>query len=223
MTPTLPPLPTDNLYKFYAISGLSLILTSIIFYYLSYNEIYSDIDKLKLDVALTEVDASHIKFDVGEMEKKLQKASDANPILKSKVNLDSLQYASFYALKEALIKDKNLRDYYEFQFKYEDKLVPGLSESNERGGKIEALHKLNRELEKRVAIISTKSTLITSKNDRMFQLGIILSLCLAAGGALTRYGFSKWQKLVQNPIDEKLSLELEDLRRRLANSSTTNS
>jgi len=71
MTP-LPNIPTDNLYKFIFIAGLTLILSGIVLFTTQYNSINNNIDKLSFEVGKIEKESEFLRSDAFELDSEIE-------------------------------------------------------------------------------------------------------------------------------------------------------
>lgn len=182
---SLPTLPTDNLYKFLFISGLTIMLAAVLFGFNEYNKVTEKINSIELSLANDSLENAFILED----EKELYKESE---LLSSKVeNLDSLQ--SMISAEVNLLKITS-----------------------------DSIGKTNKALNLKIRQAKIHSTTNSLKlnflaNDyRLLKLTIFISvLAFVVGCYLSKLGYNKWRVLVQKPLDEKLMLEVEELRNKM--------
>lgn len=62
----IPNLPTDNLYKFIALSGMSLILISIYLYLSTFENIKNELSSIGYEMALLTLDIENKEYDLKE-------------------------------------------------------------------------------------------------------------------------------------------------------------
>ncbi len=67
MTP-LPNLPTDNLYKFVFVAGLTIILSSAIIFVTQHNIISTEIDNVELEIIKLEKESDFLTDDTNLLE-----------------------------------------------------------------------------------------------------------------------------------------------------------
>ncbi|UEG49835.1 hypothetical protein LK994_14435 [Ferruginibacter lapsinanis] len=211
MTP-FPNIPTDNLYKFIFISGVIMIFFSIVLFVTEYRTIRDKIDNIEVSMAKTgnEIDVLNKKIKTSEFS--FRKIDSAYSILK----VDSLSVKfdldKFEELKIKMLNSKNYRDYLAFLFEHKKDLYPYFEQMEEN-------IKTNGEINLAVNEVSLKSTLNKiglkhlkrESNDLLILTGFVL-LLIIGGYYMAKSGYSKWQTLVQRPLDEKLKLELENLK-----------
>ena len=206
----IPSLPTDNLYKFISLSGVTIVLATFLFYGTIYIDIFNRIDGMESEVSILELDSKFITEDQQQLEKKiahLAKYFPGNII----GNIDSSITQHFVKESKELINDKNLREYYDFIFKNENKIFPEKQKIELIKSENERIISLNRIYEKKVVQIRTKSNIILRLNHRLSSVSTILGILVAIGILMALYGFKKWYNKVQKPTDEKLAIELKNL------------
>lgn len=188
---TIPNLPTDNLYKFCAISGLVIILFSIIFTVVYVTELQEESILLEALAQETQVDLNYLEQANLRVENKLkhfEKFSSGNN--------------------------------FEFPYKHTDEKISETEEFKELKQLITKLEINSKEL-KYKSIELKKNLKLSSK--KIFNLyfiifiGIILSI---SGYSLAKFGFVRWNNLVQKPNDERIRSELEKLKVHNENVST---
>lgn len=207
----IPNIPTDNYYKFFALSGVTIALSSILFYSSKINSLYDEIDLINTEVSALELEAKFLVQDRKIIETKLTELEKILPNT-SKLNADSIILKQFIEQKEYFLREKNYRDYYEFLFKYEDKLLPFKSKLDFIESETDRISKMNREFENKASIIGIKNDILKRKNKRLLIISFILSVLTIIGYNIAKYGFKQWYNKVQKPSDEKLELELKRLR-----------
>ncbi|SHO46819.1 hypothetical protein SAMN02745220_01651 [Desulfopila aestuarii DSM 18488] len=110
------PIPTDNLYKFIAISGLIILLLSIVLPLYWSNDLQSKAIELGTEIAVLQMKNDLLGEDVRKVEKQLSTTENSNGVIgketkqlheKSKNDLRSIQFSTIE------IKGKiNLQEYY---------------------------------------------------------------------------------------------------------------
>ena len=71
-------------------------------------------------------------------------------------------------------------------------------------------------------VIELKKDLLLKDKWLLNFLGLLYILFLALGLALTGYGYEKWKTLIQIPNDERIQLELAQLKRNIQKESENN-
>jgi len=216
---TIPNLPTDNLYKFYAISGIVLILFTLTFETIVLSNLDEKSHRIKELIKRSELQTKHLYEDVLSLEKETK-------ILKKEVNDYSIEKDSTFDRSKTLDKkleklksNSDYRDYLEFYYKHQADLIPEyekLKEIMELSNKHIAK---NREYEIKNAEIKSKNNELKEnlKNFKLFfYFGIILMI---QGFFLSVNGFRKWKLKVQDKLDKKLDLELKILENEVRKSN----
>ncbi len=209
---TIPTIPTDNYYKFFALSGVVVTITCIILYLNQWNVINDEIDKTSIEITQLELEKKFLEEDSVTIDFQISRLGSFDTTL-AKLNLDSVITEHFKVNSTALQNDKNLRDYYEFLFKYVDKIIPLVPKVE----KIKEAHlqqvQVRRNLTLKIALIKDKIGIQNSKNNKLLISGIVLGIFFVIGLRISSRGFVQWYNLVQKPSDEKLALEVQELKK----------
>ncbi|HRG02103.1 MAG TPA: hypothetical protein PKZ75_13380 [Bacteroidia bacterium] len=162
---------------------------------------------------MLELEKEFLNEDLEKLQSKVAVLKKSFPNNIPNVNIDSLIFKLFSSQTERLIDDKNLREYYEFLFKYEDKVIPYKVNIQQIKLEDERIFGLNRDIKRKATQIQTKVDISQRINKRLFSLSILLIILIFIGWKMARYGFKQWREIVQKPVDEKLSIELEILKK----------
>ncbi len=218
---TIPTLPTDNLYKFLALSGIIMLLIAVIYPATLNDKSFEKMYQLKSS-------RMQIEYNISEMHAKDSLINNRLTELKKSIKYDSLHIATsqvMYSLAyndkiKELCKDKNYREYYDFIEKHKYSLFPDQAELKE----IKALVK------EREIIRLEINNLLISQNNKTDQLKSELELyerndsrilfLFIFGSLFTFFGFFLWYFIVQKNLDikirqEAINLILENERLRL--------
>jgi hypothetical protein len=65
---SIPNLPTDNLYKFLALAGLTILVLSVVLPAIRSKAIYDQLDQTQLDLAAVEGESQNIDADLKRMD-----------------------------------------------------------------------------------------------------------------------------------------------------------
>lgn len=209
---TIPNLPTDNLYKFLALSGVAIVSISIVLFVTQYTEIHSEIDIIQTEIVSLREETKFLEEDMKILQTEIDEMPKPDSLYED-VNLDSAITAYFKTNSRKLIDDKNLRDYLEFLFKYENQVFP----AHVRIKRMEEKYGKNREISRtqvlKSALIEEKTRICGDKLKRLTVITALLVLFSIGGCYIAKFGFMQWFLLVQKPSDEKLRLELERLKK----------
>ena len=112
----IPNIPTDNLYKFMAITGLLIILISMGFFIYSSTNIKRDIIESRYKVDILRLDVEYWSNDIIELKRLIEEdffsKLDSNELLRLNIT-DTSRKSSIllydYYLKSTKIKDTNLK------------------------------------------------------------------------------------------------------------------
>ncbi len=208
----IPNIPTDNYYKFFALSGVTITIASTIIYLTQSNVLKNDLNKMDIEIVKLKVEKTFLIEDRGKTDRELESLPKIDSSLSS-INQDSAFTVNL--LKEIKsVNNKKIKDYYEFIFKYEDNIFPQKSKLHKITEEVEKQSQIRREIELKTALIKTNLKHVEEKNRTLTINGIILCIFFIIGSQMAARGFIKWYKLVQKPSDEKLRLEIEDMKKK---------
>ncbi len=206
----IPNLPTDNLYKFIALSGIIITLFCSIIPHIILNEIIDDIDTIQTE-------RGELEFEIAKLEDRsdeLEKDIDMVNSLLSKYEYDDStnRVVNLDDLNENL-SDPEYRDYLQFKFDNEYDIFPVLKlheKTKELSLEIKELHhgvllksyQMNR-----------KSELFKKRTKRINKINISWVLGQLVGIFMMILGFNLWYFRVQKLLDKKLKKEVEELNR----------
>ena len=205
---SIPNVPTDNLYKFYALSGIFIIIFSIVF---SIYFGYKIVDELILLHNSNSMVALEIDFLNSDVEFILNKTKQLeNDVSNFYSKPDSLKNES-KILSESIKKaktDQNWRNYLEFYFKNKNHIIPGLAILIEIDS-LETKIKTNlREIQKKHLSNELKLRELKIKIIELIIVLVIGISLIKSGFKLSNKGFKLWKTNVQDLIDQKLKIEL---------------
>ena len=209
---SIPSIPTDNLYKFYSLSGLVVFLFSLTFLVIQYDNLIDKIGTLKNETDILKLEKEFLLDDIQSFKNKI--AHLENSIAEYSITKDSLKNKSekHQEFIKNIQNDQQYRDYIEFTYKYEEYIIPEIKEQNEILNISEKIILAQREFLLKESGIESKISETDRKYNELIILTIIFIMLFFLSYKLTKKGFDLWQKKVQNPIDEKLQLEIELLK-----------
>ena len=97
----LPIIPTDNYYKFFAISGITIALAATLFFSSNINEIYDDLDALEAEVETLHLETTFVTKDKTILENKIASMEKSQP--KDFISLDPDSAITEYFIKNITI------------------------------------------------------------------------------------------------------------------------
>ena len=195
----LPQFPTDNLYKFIFIAGLTIMGATTFLYIEKFGEINNKLDNIETDLLNTnlafysdsiknsfEIENINIILDRGSEEiKKLNKYTKLkNQKSVIKPRLDKLD-------DDMLVVDKLLSQ--QRKFVLENKISSHIDS-------VKLDHKLKK---------------LEEENKLLFWFSIFCGIIFFCGFKMSVYGYRMWNRKVQKIIDEQLICELEKIRREI--------
>lgn len=201
----IPNLPTDNLYKFIALSGVLLAVFCIYSINTSMTEVARKATKLEMETLEMKVDAELLKERIQELHIELNH-------LDSILDLKELEFDNQDLVEGNLfikLKNKNYRDYYKFIIDYRENIQPEYRKHLEISNTNSEIALLNDEQYKSSIILDRKLKLLERYNDEVERnlyrwfTGLVLSLIIAG------VGFYMWYFKVQRFLDLKVSHDYE--------------
>lgn len=190
----LPQIPTDNLYKFLFVAGLALIGASTLLYINKSMAIENEVDSIDLEMV-----NGHNKF----FRDSLTFALEHEQILELQKE-DSVEVRRF----EELFKSKETPKHSDLQKMIsklaltKDKLWKARKSSYDRLASHEA----------HVNLVEYRLEKQRRETRRLFLIGIISGIGVLGGLWLTCYGYVRWNFYIQKPTDERIRIELEQLK-----------
>jgi len=200
----IPNIPTDNLYKFIALSGVVVFLFFNIYPGIMIREVHDEIaqitteqGELKLEVQFLEARKKELEDDIADVRNKLSKY-DVDDSSEIKIIITELA--------EQLRDEKN-REYLKFVYEYQEYIIPEIKLNREIEEKSEELISTSNEMLLKLHRVDRKLELVGEKNEEVgdsmwsWWLGSSLGLLMMA------IGFRLWYTKVQQPLDIKLANE----------------
>jgi len=208
---SIPNLPTDNLYKFTFLGGLTLVIVSAVLLFTKWTDLYTNVEDLDFAVKKTKIELTFLKEDRAYIK------SQINKITKELKITDSIDIVTnLRVLREQLLRDRNLREFYAFVWDHRLDLLP--YEDDIR--KLKAMNESNKLLDRKIRTTNEmyfiKLKALSKETNLMLIFSVLNILLMAIGVLMARHGYFRWYYLVQKPADEKLNIELQLLRKSLA-------
>lgn len=210
MTP-LPSIPTDNLYKFQFIAGITMILfsltvgiTTILSNEKSYNDLELSIKQDSLEVVFLVEDKQQLILENNNLLHQINKIKyNINPS-------DSLLDVS--KLLDKIYSNKKYRDYLGFLEKYENYIFAHKVNQKKIVQNSINLLKLTRDMQRKLTIKKFNIGLLKIQHTYMKYFLYVLLTIIIIGGFIADRGYRNWETLVQKPLDLKLKIEIEQLQ-----------
>jgi hypothetical protein len=214
--------PTDNLYKFFSITGLIVLAFSIL-----YPEIRSDEVQKKLIDLKGKYELLKYRQEVILAEQKEMNSFSEGLIKKQKKQLAARKTSRIQANEypntdiedyQQLLKDlknKNEREYFEFKIKYNNDIVPNQKEINNYLASIDKQKLVGQQLDLKSIELSTVEEAVkleVKKIDYLMALGLIGKII---GLIMAFFGFALWYFLHQKLQDEIINFQVEEYRQKL--------
>jgi len=201
----IPNLPTDNLYKFIALSGVFIIVFFISMYVLRSTKLRENLDKITTEIGelqfekllLIEKD-SILNVDLKDLESKLDRYKTGSTELKFDLSEISKP-----------ILDPNKREAFRFFFTYESEILPERKILDD----ILLRKKLSDENEEKLRIKTNKIYLMSNQTiediKSLRRFSILMSLGIFIGSFLAINGFILWYQKVQKYLDIRIRKDSE--------------
>lgn len=202
----IPNLPTDNLYKFLALSGLALFIFTLYLQLKNSSELFKEIDQIKIEVKLLDQDSILLNHRIEEIKEKqyilleyfVEKYTDLKIYIDPKIYPDLVKSISnnkpksdsiltYNAIYSMALRDPELQPLYvEYKSMYEDNLNWTIEYSKKMIEKDEQLK------------------LLKGKGIRLKIYSIIYGLFGLLGLYISYKGFLNWYLKIQIYQDEAL-------------------
>ena len=209
---TIPSLPTDNLYKFVALSGLVLIITSLALPMLNNDKGYKLFTQLNSNKTQIEIEIKELTTQdsiIDALLNQLEAGIDSDSLYPQKdINIYSLKY------RDDVIEScygKEFRDYYEFIEKHKYTLFPREAKIREIKNKMKERDEIRLEIKKLHYQFINKNAELKTVVNIYERREFILLVSSLIGIILTSFGFYYWYYRVQKYLDKKLKKETEEL------------
>ncbi len=181
---TIPNLPTDNLYKFVALSGIAIMIFSVYIYVVHYSRLINDLDQIGLGQL-------KIDYRISQEKRKI-----------SLLNLeDSLERSFLSSLDTQGIKAQKIG----IRFSQ--------NQSKEISNNLNTLQTELDSISSNHLDLKYEGILLKKRNERLLFLAIPLAIFFSLGLGMAIEGFRRWYYLVQKVIDGKMRVELKNLRK----------
>ena len=206
----LPPIPTDNLYKFLFLTGLTIIFGSTILFITQAQNISDKIDTTSLEITKIKTESTLVDEDLVRLQDNLSKIEKS--LRKNKVDSISDPIVNLEIFRQNFYNDKNYKDYLEFLFNHKEDLQPFYNEQKLDDFLLLEVNKKQRESKINIAISKEKMEQTKREINTLSALCIICPLLMGLGILISKNAYKNWLELVQKLTDEKLRLELKKLR-----------
>lgn len=198
--------PTDNFYKFCAISGL--IACGLTLYFLT-TEIFSTSDRIneeELKVKILDKEIEHNSEDIGWYEENYSQVVERSSRLESEISrIEKLVLPKEASLESAIEEERGYgpqvrEDVLEIKLELESAIADYRKLIESREGLVEARRKIEIQVLERAHSVSTLGDL-TERLSSLFWFSVPV---LIAGFIMSAFGFAMWYKNVQEPQDRIL-------------------
>jgi hypothetical protein len=190
----LPQIPTDNLYKFIFVAGLTIIGASSLLYINEYSAINNKLDSIEMDIFNNEInflrDSLTINFEMDRMQEFAN--HDSAKAERMKLFLNENKGNNQPAIAEANTSLIQLtKELMSFEKNVNQKKIVAIIESKKIKQKLKKLR---------------ESTIY------LIIISIFCGVSFCIGFFLTIRGYKRWSMYVQKPTDERIKIELAKLK-----------
>jgi hypothetical protein len=213
--------PTDNLYKFFSITGLLVLAFSILYPALRSDEVQKNLIDLKGKYELLKYKQDLIIIEQKEtssLSKKLIKKQDEQLAARNISRADNKSSNTDIDDYQQLLKDlknENEREYFEFKIKYNDEIVPNQKEVNSYLASIDKQKLVAQQLDIKEIELSTVNEAVRLEIKKIDYLMTLSSIGKIIGLIMTVCGFGLWYFLHQKLQDEIINFQVEEYRQKL--------
>jgi len=201
----IPNLPTDNLYKFIALSGVVISLTCAIIPNITIKEIRDEITTI-------ETERGELEFEIKILKER--KIEILTNIAKVDSMLDRYEYDDLINVGIDLadlverLHDPEHREYLQFIYDNKNNILPEVKLLEGNRNQIQQLNEINNEIRFKAHRIERKLELLKLKTGEINSSIWKWAIGLLVGFIMMNYGFRLWYVKVQKLLDEKLKKEL---------------
>jgi hypothetical protein len=203
----IPTLPTDNLYKFIALSGVVIFLIFIIYPDFQINEVKEEIINIETEIGELEFEKNLLEERQKELYDEIEEANhklskyQIEDSLDIKININDLKRQ---------LQNSDYREYLEFIYKHKENLIPEIKLQQQITEKVNELRKNNQEIELKFHKINRKLNINEEKTDEARKSICKWLIGSAIGCFMMVLGFRLWYTKSQKPMDKKLLKEIKE-------------
>lgn len=190
----LPQIPTDNLYKFVFVAGLTIMAASSLLCIDKYTDLTDKLEVIRDNLQNAEIkfvaDSMAIDFEIGKINALISDDSTKAQMFKTLINSGKqVEEADLDELGSILVQRKN--EFWSARANWNEKRISWYSERN----------KIRYNLKK---LERTKSYFIA--------ISFFCMICFMIGLRLAIKGHKYWNTRAQKPTDERIQIELSKLK-----------
>jgi len=205
----MPNLPTDNLYKFVALSGVLIFITIIVLMYSTMGNLTDEATKLETEVGELTFGISLSESRMDLIRTKL-KQLDKETTKKYRIDKTIKDTADFYKFLDSF-RNPEQREYYQFIVRYRDNIAPVLKEYEKLFEMTVEIDKLNDDIKLKRHQLRRKSEILREKLNHIKWYAFLWFFGLVASAFMISLGFTLWYYRVQIFLDYKLKAETKIL------------
>jgi hypothetical protein len=207
----IPNLPTDNLYKFMAISGVTIAIVGFLMSYYGYRDSITELDKIHTEYCLLDFEIKNLKSldslisnEINDIKSELIKYGNLDDNIKEKIEIDEIK--KYYSVP------KN-RDLYVFLHTYKSELFPEFKKYEEIKQKETKKDELEQNIKRNEILLKERYRIWKDTKNQINKLNWMWVIFTGLGTYIAINGFILWYKKVQKYLDE----EIKDKSNKLKN------
>jgi len=213
--PTIPNLPTDNLYKFSFLGGLTIVIFAIFLISTKGESIREKLNIFSLEIAKYNSETVSITKELVQLEKENTKLeSDIGNVKHNKGDYN--QYITVILSK---LNDKIYREYISFISEHENIIFPYNAQIDKLDVKSEKIKEKMNQVSLNIDIINVRNKQLDLEFIYYCILLIVVIALEVLGFSIAINGRKGWVKF-QNIADEKNAIELSILKLQLKKMET---
>lgn len=201
----IPNIPTDNLYKFMALSGVIIVLFFISVFILRLAQINENLSK------------ENIEIEELIFERLLLQEKDSVLMIEIKDLRDAYDKYKFNSKDTIIVlddlikslKDPEHREYLKFFYTYQSEIIPEQKLLNDLNQRIKLREENRNLLRIKGNLITIKNSQIKSDIKSLRRFIWLMAIGCFSGYYLASRGFRLWYNRVQKYLDKKLEKEAQ--------------
>lgn len=210
--PSIPNLPTDNLYKFSFLGGLTLIIVATFLFFTQGESMKEKSNILEIEIAKITDDTVFFNNDLIQLKNEIDDTLESDIGKNKYPNGDYKQRVSNMLTN---LNDKNYREYISFISEHENIIFPNNAIIDKLVVKTEQYKEKMKLVTLNIAVIDVKNKQLNREFESFYLLSIVVILLILLGSKIATNGRKGWVKF-QNIADEKNAIELEILKKQFA-------
>jgi len=205
--PSIPNLPTDNLYKFSFLGGLTILILATFLFFTQGESIKEKSNIIGLEIVKITAETNSLKDDLIQLEK-------VTAALESDIGNNKHpkgDYKQYIANMLTNLNDKNYRDYISFISEHENIIFPNNAQIDKLVVKTAQYKEKVKQVSLNIDILEVKNKQLKRESETFSLLLIVVIGLIFLGASIATYGRKGWVEF-QKISDEKNAIELSILK-----------